>query len=256
MAMSGRFANRVAFVTGAGSGIGRATAGLFAAEGAKVFAVDVDRDCLSEAIGELRSAGGVAEGTHCDVADAAAVERAVAACIEVFGGLNVLLNVAGIGGFQRFEELDEATWTRTIAVNLTGPFHTTRAALPYLLKPPAGTVVNVASTAGLRGTAYAAAYAASKAGLVNFTKTLALEFASRDLRFNCICPGGVRTPLIAKMFVRRDDLEQNLINYSAPPKLGNLADPIDIARLIAFLASDDARMVNGVALLADGGALA
>ena len=138
-------------------------------------------------------------------------------------------------------------------MNLTGPFHTTRFALPHLLKPPVGAVVNIASTAGIRGTAYAAAYAASKAGLVNFTKTLALEFASRDLRFNCICPGGVRTPLIAKMFVRRDDLEQNLINYSAPPKIGNLADPIDIARLIAFLASDDARMVNGVALLADGG---
>jgi NAD(P)-dependent dehydrogenase (short-subunit alcohol dehydrogenase family) len=254
--MTRRFVERAVFVTGAGSGIGRATAGLFAAEGAKVFAVDVDRDCLAEAITEMRNAGGTAEGTHCDVADGAAVERAVAACVETFGGVNVLLNVAGIGGFQRFEELDEATWTRTLAVNLTGPFHTIRAALPHLLKPPVGTVVSVASTAGMRGTAYAAAYAASKAGLVNFTKTLALEFASRDLRFNCICPGGVRTPLIAKMFARRDDLEQHLIDYSAPPKRGNLADAIDIARLIAFLASDDARMVNGVALLADGGALA
>jgi NAD(P)-dependent dehydrogenase (short-subunit alcohol dehydrogenase family) len=254
--MSGRFEARVVFVTGAGSGIGRATAELFAAEGAKVFGVDVDRDCLAEAVADIRKGGGVVEGTHCDVADAAAVDRAVAKCVEVFGGLNVLLNVAGIGGFQRFEELDEATWTRTLAVNLTGPFHAMRAALPHLLKPPVGTVVNVASTAGMRGTAYAAAYAASKAGLVNFTKTLALEFASRDLRVNCICPGGVRTPLIAKMFVRRDDLEQNLINYSMPPKPGNLADPIEIARVIAFLASDDARTLNGVALLADGGALA
>ena len=140
-------------------------------------------------------------------------------------------------------------------MNLTGPFHTIKAALPHLLKPPVGNVVNVASTAGVRGTAYAAAYGASKAGLLNLTKTLALEFATRDLRFNCICPGGVRTPLIAKMFVRRDDLEQHLINYSMSPKQ-DLADPEDVARVIAFLASDDARTVNGVGLLADGGALA
>ncbi len=251
-----RFKDRVAFVTGAGSGIGRATAQLFAAEGARVFGVDVDRDGLAATIAHVRGEGGAADGTHCDVADTASVDAAVAKCVATFGGLSVLANVAGIGGFSRFEEIDEATWQRTIAVNLTGPFHTIRAALPQLLKPPVGSVVNVSSTAGVRGTAYAAAYAASKAGLLNFTRTLALEFASRDLRFNCVCPGGVRTPLIAKMFVRREDLEQHLINYSAPPKLGNMADPIDIARVIAFLASDDARMVNGVGLLADGGALA
>ena len=251
-----RFEGRVVFVTGAGSGIGRATAELFAGEGAKLFAADVDRDCLAETIADLRKRGAAADGAHCDVADAASVDDAVARCVETFGGLNVLLNVAGIGGFSRFEEIDEATWQRTLGVNLSGPFHTIRAALPHLLRPPVGNVVNVSSTAGVRGTAYAAAYAASKAGLLNFTKTLALEFASRDLRFNCVCPGGVRTPLIAKMFVRRDDLEQNLINYSAPPKPGSLSDPADIARVIAFLASDDARTVNGVGLLADGGALA
>ncbi|MGH7896100.1 MAG: SDR family NAD(P)-dependent oxidoreductase, partial [Candidatus Binatia bacterium] len=210
----------------------------------------------SATIAKIREDGGAADGAHCDVADAASADAAVSKCVETFGGLNVLLNVAGIGGFSRFEEIDEATWQRTLAVNLTGPFHTIRAALPHLLKPPVGNVVNISSTAGVRGTAYAAAYAASKAGLLNFTKTLALEFASRDLRFNCVCPGGVRTPLIAKMFVRREDLEQHLISYSSPPKIGNLAQPVDIARVIAFLASDDARMVNGVGLLADGGALA
>jgi NAD(P)-dependent dehydrogenase (short-subunit alcohol dehydrogenase family) len=250
------FADRVVFVTGAGSGIGRATAELFAHAGARAFCVDVDRDGLAATVAKIRDDGGTADGTHCDVAVLAAVEAAVARCVETFGGLDVLLNIAGIGGFSRFEEIDEATWQRTLAVNLTGPFHTIRTALPHLLKGRGANVVNVASTAGVRGTAYAAAYAASKAGLLNFTKTLALEFATRDLRFNCVCPGGVRTPLVAKMFVRRDDLEQNLINYSAPPKLGHLAEPIDIARVIAFLASDDARTVNGVGLLADGGALA
>src|SRR5262249_42118562 len=147
-------------------------------------------------------------------------------------------------------------WQRTLAVNLTGPFHTIRAALPHLLRPPVGNVVNVSSTAGVRGTAYAAAYAASKAGLLNFTKTLALELATRDLRFNCVCPGGVRTPLVKKMSARRADLDQHIIDYSSPPKPGYLCEPIEIARVIAFLASDDARMVNGVGLLADGGALA
>jgi meso-butanediol dehydrogenase / (S,S)-butanediol dehydrogenase / diacetyl reductase len=254
--MSRRFEGRVVFVTGAGSGIGRATAQLFGFEGAKVFAVDVDRDGLADTVAAIRGEGGQADGTHCDVADMASVQLAVETAVATFGALDVLVNVAGIGGFLRFEEVDEATWQRTLGVNVTGAFHTTKASLPHLLKARDGNVVNVASTAGLRGTAYAVPYATSKAAVVNLTTSLALEFASRDLRFNCICPGGVKTPLLGRHFVIREDYEQHLLAYSMPPKLGNLADPIDIARVILFLASDDARMVNGVALRADGGALA
>ncbi|HEV7733831.1 MAG TPA: SDR family oxidoreductase [Candidatus Binatia bacterium] len=253
--MAERFAGRVAFVTGAGSGIGRATASLLALEGARVFAVDVNRDGLSETVGSIRAAGGQADGTHCDVTDPASVQTAVERTVAAFGGLNILVNVAGIGGFLRFEELELADWQRTLAVNMTGAFITTKAALPHLLTPPAGNVVNVASTSALRGVAYAPHYAASKAGLLNLTRSLALEFATRDLRFNCVCPGGVRTPL-GRFFIRREDFEAHLIDYAAPPKPGNFADPIDIARIIAFLASDDARMINGAALTADGGTLA
>jgi meso-butanediol dehydrogenase/(S,S)-butanediol dehydrogenase/diacetyl reductase len=251
----GRFAGRVVFVTGAGSGVGRATAALFAEEGARVFGVDVNRDGISETVAAIKKTGGEADGMHCDVALFDEVARAVGRTADVYGGLNVLVNAAGIGGFKRFEELEPDEWQRTFAVNVTGMFNTTKAALPYLLTPPVGNVVNVGSTSSLRGTAYAAHYAASKAAVLNLTRSLALEFASRDLRVNCVAPGGVRTPL-GRFFVRRDDFEQHIVDYSAPPKRGQFAEPIDIARVIAFLASDDARMVNGVALLADGGTLA
>jgi len=250
-----RFEGRVVFVTGAGSGVGRATAALFADEGAKVFGIDVNRDGITETVTGIKKAGGEADGAHCDVASFDSVTRAVKRAVETYGGLNVLVNAAGIGGFKRFEELEAEDWQQTFAVNVTGMFHTVKAALPHLLKPPVGNVVNVGSTASMRGTAYAVHYASSKAAVLNFTRSLALEFASRDVRFNCVAPGGVRTPL-GRFFQRREDFEQHIIDYSAPPKRGNFADPIDIARVIAFLASEDARMINGVALLADGGTLA
>jgi NAD(P)-dependent dehydrogenase (short-subunit alcohol dehydrogenase family) len=250
-----RFRDRVVFVTGAGSGIGRATALRFAAEGAHVFAVDVNREGVDETVARIAGAGGSAEGTVCDVADLQAVEEAVARAVAAFGGLDVLVNAAGVGRFARFEEVDEAEWQRTIGVNLGGVFHTTKAAIPHLLKRPGANIVNVGSTASIRGQAYAAPYSASKAGLLFFTRSLALEFATRGLRANCVCPGGTRTPF-GRNFLRREDFEQHLINYQAPPVPGGFADPEDIAGTIAFLASDEARMVNGVALLADGGTLA
>lgn len=250
-----RFQDRTVFITGAGSGVGRATAKLFAAEGARVFGVDVNADGVAETIAAVRLAGGTADGGVCDVALRASVQDAVARTVATFGGLDVLVNAAGVGRFLRFEELDEAEWQRTLGINLGGVFHTTHAAIPHLLKRPGANVVNVASTAGMRGTAYASAYSASKGGIILFTRSLALEFASRDLRFNCICPGGIRTPF-GRNFLRREDFDPHLIDYSAPPKLAHFAEPEEIANTIAYLASSDARMINGVALLADGGTLA
>jgi NAD(P)-dependent dehydrogenase (short-subunit alcohol dehydrogenase family) len=250
-----RFEQRIVFVTGAGSGIGRATARRFAAEGALVFAVDVNGEGLKGTVAAIREAGGTADGEPCDVADMGSVQKAVGRAVAAFGGLDVLVNAAGVGRFARFEEIDEAEWRRTLEVNLGGAFRTIKVALEHLLQRPDANVVNVGSTASMRGQAYAAPYSASKAGLVFLTRSLALEFATRNLRFNCICPGGVRTPF-GRNFLRREDFEQHLIDYQAPPALGHFADPEDIASTIAYLASPEARMINGVALLADGGTLA
>ncbi|TMA35555.1 MAG: SDR family oxidoreductase [Deltaproteobacteria bacterium] len=249
-----RFSGRVLFITGAGSGLGRATARLFAAEGAKVFGVDVNGPGVAETVETIRRAGGVADSAVCDVGSMAAVRAAVGLAVAAFGGIDILVNAAGIGRAARLEEIDEDEWQRVLTVNLTGAFNTVKAALPHLLVRP-GTVVNVASSAGMRGQAYAAHYAASKAGLVNFTRSIALEFASRGLRINCLAPAGIRSPLI-RHFIPREDFEKSLVAYYSPPVAHQLAEPEDMAKAIAYLASDDAKMIIGTVLVADWGTLA
>jgi NAD(P)-dependent dehydrogenase (short-subunit alcohol dehydrogenase family) len=250
-----RFVEKAVYITGAGAGLGRATAELFAAEGAKVFCVDLNGDAVVETVRGIRSGGGTALGGVADVTDLDSVEASVEYMVEQFGGLHLLVNVAGVGKASRFEEIDEREWSRTMAVNLNGVFHTTKAALPHLLAEKGGAIVNVASIAGLRGQAYCAAYCASKAGMINFTRTIALEFASRGLRANCVAPGGIQTDLI-NHFMPREDFEPQLIAYYSPPPPGRLAKPQDVAHSIAFLASKEARMINGAVLTCDGGTLA
>ena len=249
-----RFTDRGVFVTGAGSGLGRATAKLFAAEGARVFGVDVSADGVAETVEAVRAAGGTADGAVCDVADENAVRETIGRAVAAAGRLDVLVNAAGIGRFARFEEIDAAEWQRVLAVNLTGPFHTTQAAMPHLLERR-GVIVNVASTAGLRGQAYSAHYAASKAALINFTRTIALEFASRGVRANCLAPAGMATGIL-KHFVPRPDFERSLIGYISPPVPHSMSKPEDVAKAIAFLASDDVPAITGAVLLADWGTLA
>jgi len=249
-----RFHGRVLFITGAGSGLGRATARLFAAEGAKVFGVDVNGAGVAETVETIRRAGGMADSAVCDVGSMAAVRAAVGLAVAAFGGIDILVNAAGIGRAARLEEIEEDEWQRVLTVNLTGAFNTVKAALPHLLVRP-GTVVNVASSAGMRGQAYAAHYAASKAGLVNFTRSIALEFASRGLRINCLARAGIRSPLI-RHFIPREDFEKSLVAYYSPPVAHQLAEPEDMAKAIAYLASDDAKMIIGTVLVADWGTLA
>jgi meso-butanediol dehydrogenase/(S,S)-butanediol dehydrogenase/diacetyl reductase len=250
-----RFLDRTVLVTGAASGIGRGIAERFANEGARVVALDVQPDGLRQLADTLALSQSEVLTVPCDVTDSRTVREAVEEAARWGKGIDVLVNAAGIGRARRFEELAEEEWERILRVNLFGPFYVIKHALPHLLGRPNANIVNIASIAALRGQAYNSAYCASKAGLLNLTRAFALEFATRGLRANCVCPGGVKTPLVQN-FVPDGTMESHLLAYAMPPIPGKWGKPSDIAAAVAFLASDEARMINGAALVVDFGVLA
>lgn len=237
-------------MTGAASGIGRATALRLAAEGARVFAADRDEAKLRDAVAAIRAAGGEATAHALDVADPAACRAAIAACVAQHGGLDVLVNVAGVMYWGHLTDVSEADWARTLAVNLSGVFFLCQAAVPALLERR-GVIVNVASAAALKGQAYTAPYCVSKAGVVSLTKCLAVEYAKRGLRAVAICPGGVNTPLNADLKLP-DGADKTLFQRLMPLAFP-IAEPEEIAAAVAYLASPEARFVNGAVFSIDGG---
>ncbi|MDT4918136.1 MAG: hypothetical protein QOH89_2836 [Pseudonocardiales bacterium] len=232
-----RFAGKVVLVTGAASGIGAATATMFREGGADVVGVD------------LSAADDVIAG---DVTDPESVRSFVAEAVKRHGGIDVVANVAGIVRFAHVEDVTLDDWQQQLAVNLTGPFLVSQAALPSLVERR-GCIVNVASIAGLRGQAYTAAYCASKGGLVMLTKSMALEFATRGVRVNAVCPSSVLTPMIQGVAPTIPaDAEPKLMARLMAVNEGWVA-PEEIAESIAYLASHAARSITGTTLLIDGG---
>ncbi len=245
--------DRVVLVTGAASGIGRATALRFARDGLRVACVDVAEDALAATVATIEADGGTALCLPGDVGLEETAQRSVAAVVRAWGALDVLANVAGIGHFCPSDEETTAAWDRIVGVNLTGTFFMCREALPHLVERR-GAIVNVASIAALRGNAFGAAYSASKGGVVALTRTLACEYAARGVRVNAVCPGGVLTPIMGS-FVLPDDVDPQL-RARIIPLTGQLLEPDEIANAIAFLSSDDMRSTTGSVLVVDGGTVA
>jgi len=240
---------KVALVTGAASGLGRATAVRLGAAGADVCVVDVNANGLEETASQLRRLGArtIVHATNLAVRENCI--GAVAAAVAEFGRLDALCNVAGIIVMCNAHEMSDVDYEKTIAINLNAPFYLTRAAIPHLLQTN-GAVVNVASSAAFVGEAYAAAYCASKAGLVQMTKALAMEYVHKPIRFNAVAPGGMATN-IANSLKMPEGVDYTLIKrYSG---LRGLVEVDDAAELVAFLASDAARGYHGACLNIDRG---
>jgi NAD(P)-dependent dehydrogenase (short-subunit alcohol dehydrogenase family) len=248
-ALRRRFEGKVVLVTGAGSGIGRASVDRFAHEGASLFCVDVNGEAVEGAAKEAAARGAAAVARVCDVSRPEQVEAAVGECVARLGRLDALCNVAGILHMANTHEHTLADWERVLAVNLTGTFLMCRAALPHLLAAR-GAIVNVASTAGLRGMPWGAAYGASKGGVLALTRTLAVEYGKRGLRANAVCPGSIDTPMSAGARIPAD-ADRDLLQRILP--LDHARGPDSVAAMIALLASDDAAHINGEDVRVDGG---
>jgi NAD(P)-dependent dehydrogenase (short-subunit alcohol dehydrogenase family) len=253
--MSGQMEGRVALITGAGSGIGRAAAQRFAAEGCAVAVVDMMATAAAETAGKIVAEGGRAISCPADVTVDAEVRTAVGHAVEAFGGLDVLYNNAGVNSSGSIVDATEEDWDRCLAVNAKGTFLCSRAAVEYLAASGSGAIVNQGSVAALVGIPSFAAYCAAKGAVVALTRSMAIDLAPRGIRVNAICPGTVFTPLMEPMLRARGDgdMQVGLARTVVKYPIGRLGTPEEIASAALFLASDQASFLTGSVLAADGG---
>ncbi len=244
-----KLSGKVALVTGAASGIGKATALRLSAEGAKVFICDINEQGLAEVEKEILAEDRQVGAKAFDIVQVAECRAVIDEAVSQFGQLDILCNIAGFAKAKHLADITEQDWHNMVAVNLSSVFFVSQSAMPHLIKSK-GCIVNMASSAGLVGQAYNASYCATKAGVVMLSKSMAVEFAKQGVRVNCVCPGAVATPLVDKFEIPKG-ADMELMGKLFP--LMEIAQPEEVAGAVAYLVSPEARFITGDALTMDGG---
>ena len=244
--------NKVAIITGAASGMGKATAKIFAKEGAKVIIADLNEDQINVVVDEIKTESGEATGIICDVSNREQIVNLVKQTIDTYGKIDILVNNAGImDNFIPVTELDEAYWDRVININLKGPFLLSKEVINYFLSNNiAGNIINVASVGGYYGARGGAAYVSSKHGVIGLTKNIASNYRDDNIRCNAIAPGGINTNISRTITAPS---QRGMTTYGKEVAEGPLGEAEDIANAALFLASDDSKFVNGTVIIVDGG---
>ena len=243
----------MALITGGASGIGAETARVFAREGALLVIADINSQAAGEMVTEITGSGGQAVAAEIDVRNAAQAEAAIARCVEAYGKIDILFNSAGIVIEGDVVDLSEADWDKVMDVNVKGTFLMCKYAIPEMTKNGGGVIVNVGSIQSFSANSVSCVYTASKAAILTLTRNIAVKYADQNIRANTVCPGDCETPLMTALFAENQGMRERI---TAKYPMGRMAQPIDIANAVLFLASDEASFATGTELTIDGGFLA